>query len=81
VSQICNLTTVELSISTTLFVKKDAPMVEVMEAGGANAFLTYLLTREVLPTPWEPSTTIFASMLLLMTGEGSWGRESVRLES
>jgi hypothetical protein len=39
VSHICNRTVVDVSISTTRFVKKDAPMVEVV-VGGVKAFLT-----------------------------------------
>ena len=52
--------TLSLSESTTRFVRKDAPTVLVVLAG-ENAFFTYRWTREVLPTPWEPRTTIFAS--------------------
>lgn len=63
VSHICNRTTVEVSISTTLFVKKEAPTVDCV-VGGVKAFLTYRWTREVFPTPWLPRTTIFASRLL-----------------
>lgn len=71
VSHICSLTTVELSISTTRFVRKEAPIVECIE--GAKAFFTYRWTRQVLPTPCEPSTTILASRLLLIAERRKYG--------
>jgi hypothetical protein len=52
-------------MSTTLFVRKEAPTVDCV-VGGVKAFLTYRWTREVFPTPWLPRTTIFASRLLDM---------------
>jgi len=60
VSHICNRTTVSVSVSTTRFVRKEAPTVEVI-CDGLKAPLQYRVTREVLPTPWEPRTTILAS--------------------
>jgi hypothetical protein len=65
VSHICKRTTVDVSMSITLLVRNDAPMVDVV-VGGVKAFFTYLCTRLVLPTPWLPSTTIFASKLFVM---------------
>lgn len=59
-SQICSRTTVSVSLSTTRLVMKLAPTVEVSWEGW-NAPLQYRMTREVLPTPCEPSTTILAS--------------------
>ena len=52
--------TLSLSESTTRLVRKDAPTVLVVLAG-ENWFFTNRWTRDVLPTPWEPRTTIFAS--------------------
>lgn len=60
VSHICRRTRVSVSVSTTLFVMNDAPTVEVVLAG-SKAPLQYRVTREVLPTPWEPRMTILAS--------------------
>lgn len=51
-------------MSTTRFVRNDAPIVECIDR--AKLFLTYLCTSDVLPTPCEPNTTILASKLLLM---------------
>lgn len=43
-----------------------------------KAFLTYLCTSEVLPTPCDPRTTIFASRLLLIVcGYGGGDRECI----
>lgn len=60
VSQICNRTTVSVSVSITRFVIMLAPTVEVIWAG-LKAPLQKRVTRDVLPTPWEPRTTILAS--------------------
>lgn len=59
-------------MSTTRFVRKDAPTVDVV-VGGAKAFLMYLCTRDVFPTPCDPSTTILASKLLAMRRERGGG--------
>ena len=60
VSHICNRTTVSVSVSITRLVIMLAPTVEVIWAG-LKAPLQKRVTRDVLPTPWEPRTTIFAS--------------------
>lgn len=60
VSQICNRTTVSVSVSITRLVIMLAPTVEVIWAG-LKAPLQKRVTRDVLPTPWEPRTTILAS--------------------
>lgn len=49
-----------VSLSTTRFVMKLAPTVLVVWAG-LKAPLQYLVTSDVLPTPWAPRTTILAS--------------------
>lgn len=51
---------VSVSVSTTRLVKKLAPTVDVI-CEGLNAPLQYRMTRDVLPTPWAPRTTILAS--------------------
>ena len=48
------------SESMTRLVMKLAPTVDVTLAG-LKAPLQYRMTREVLPTPWAPRTTILAS--------------------
>lgn len=68
-SQICRRTTVSESESTTRFARKLAPTVEVIFAG-SKAPLQYLMTRDVLPTPWAPRTTILASSDDMMRGGG-----------
>ena len=60
VSQICSRTTVSVSESTTRFVMKLAPTVDVT-CDGLKAPLQYRITSDVLPTPWEPRMTILAS--------------------
>jgi hypothetical protein len=57
----------EVSMSTTRLVRNDAPTVEVVD-GGAKVFLMYRCTRDVLPTPCDPRTTILASKLLAIGG-------------
>lgn len=69
-SQICRRTTVSESESTTRFARKLAPTVEVIFAG-SKAPLQYLMTRDVLPTPWAPRTTILASSDDMMRGGGA----------
>lgn len=51
---------VSVSESTTRLVRKLAPTVDVI-CEGLKAPLQYRMTREVLPTPWAPRTTILAS--------------------
>jgi hypothetical protein len=65
--------TLSLSGSTTRLVTKDAPTVLVVLAG-ENAFFTKRWTSEVLPTPWEPRTTIFASRDCAIVWRLLWGR-------
>lgn len=60
VSHICKRTTVSESESTTRFVRKLAPTVDVT-FDGSNWPLQKRVTSDVLPTPWEPTTTILAS--------------------
>jgi hypothetical protein len=67
VSQICKRTVVSVSLSTTRLVKKLAPTVEVV-VSGLHAPLQYRMTRDVLPTPWAPSTTILASSEAMAPG-------------
>lgn len=49
-----------VSLSTTRLAMKLAPTVDVI-CDGSKEPLQYRCTSDVLPTPWEPSTTIFAS--------------------
>lgn len=60
VSQICRRTVVSESPSTTRLVMKEAPTVDVIWEG-LKLPLQKRSTRLVLPTPWEPRTTILAS--------------------
>lgn len=75
----------EVSGSRTRLVWKDAPMVDWgagrgedgEEDGWGRRVVGEMkrLTREVLPTPWEPRTTILASREVGRIGDGGGGGE------
>ena len=62
-----------VSLSTTRLAMKLAPTVDVI-CDGLKDPLQYLCTSDVLPTPCEPSTTIFASSDdIVLSGRRNYG--------